>query len=112
MKKIEVVIRPLRLKEVRSALNQLGIDAMTVSEVREFGKTNTHMEIFRGSEYSVESQPRIKIEMVVPNDCLDEAIDAILAGETPSNASESNLLILSIEDRVSSYGEPITFHTN
>src|SRR5277367_1342647 len=81
MKKIEAIIKPFRLKEVRDALNQVGIDTMTVSEVREYGKTNVHKEIFRGSEYSVESQPRIKIELVVPNDCLDEAIEAVLSGE-------------------------------
>ena len=107
-----MIIKPLRLKEVRHALNQVGIDAMTVSEVREFGKTYIHTEIFRGSEYSVESQPRIKIEMVVPNDCLDEAIDAILAGETASNASESNLLISSVEDRISARAGRIAVHTN
>jgi nitrogen regulatory protein PII len=103
VKKIEVNIKPSRLTAVRQALNQIGIDVMTVSEVREYGKTNAHTEIFRGSEYSVESQSRIKIELVVPNDCLDEAVDAVLTGETPASACESDLLILSIEDRVSAY---------
>jgi nitrogen regulatory protein P-II 1 len=112
MKKIEAIMKPLRLQEVRRALNQVGIDAMTVSEVTEFGKTNAHIEIFRGTEYSVESQPRIKIELVVPNDCLDEAIDAILTGESPSNASESNLLIFSIEDRITARAGRMAVHTN
>ena len=113
MKKIEANIKPMRLKEVRQALNQIGIDTMTVSEVREYGKTNAHTEIFRGSEYSVEYQPRIKIEPVVPNDCLDEAIDAVLTGETASNACESNLMIFSvIEDMASARAGQIAVHTN
>src|SRR5579862_5908555 len=112
MKKIEAIIKPLRLKEVRHALNQVGIDTITVSEVLEFGKSHAHTEIFRGSEYSVESQPRIKIELVVPNDCLDEAIEAILTGEIPSSASESNLLISSIEDRISARAGRIAIHAN
>lgn len=112
MKKIEANIKPLRLKEVRQALNQAGIDTMTVCEVREYGKTNAHTQIFRGNEYSVEYQPRIRIELVVPNDCLDEAIDAILTGETPSTACESNVLIFSIEDVASARAGKIAVHTN
>ncbi|HEY3856299.1 MAG TPA: P-II family nitrogen regulator [Verrucomicrobiae bacterium] len=112
MKKIEANIKPFRLKEVRQALNQVGIETMTVSEVREYGRTNVHTEIFRGNEYSVEHQPRIKIELIVPNDCLDEAIDAVLTGETPSNACKSNLLIFNIEDQIGNSAGQFAIHTN
>jgi nitrogen regulatory protein P-II 1 len=78
MKKIEAVIRPTKLNEVKLALNELGVQGMTVIEVRGFGRQKGHTEIYRGSEYEVDFVPKVKIELVVPDELLQPAVDLIL----------------------------------
>ena len=78
MKKIEAIIKPFKLEEVKEALSGLGVQGMTVSEVKGFGRQKGHTEIYRGSEYTVDFLPKIKIELVLPDEKLDEAVDAIV----------------------------------
>ncbi|HLX70667.1 MAG TPA: P-II family nitrogen regulator, partial [Verrucomicrobiae bacterium] len=78
MKKIEAIIKPFKLEEVRDALNELGIDGMTVSEVKGFGRQKGHTEIYRGSEYTVDFLPKVKIEVVVPDAQSEDAVEAVV----------------------------------
>ena len=77
MKKIEAIIKPFKLNEVKEALNELGIQGMTVTEVKGFGRQKGHTEIYRGSEYTVDFLPKIKIETVLPDAQVEAALDAI-----------------------------------
>ena len=83
MKKIEAIIKPFKLQEVKEALNELGIQGMTVTEVKGFGRQKGHKEIYRGSEYTVDFLPKIKIDTVLPDDQIKAAVEAIIkAGKT------------------------------
>ena len=76
MKKVEAIIKPFKLEEVKDALGDIGIEGMTVSEVKGFGRQKGHTEIYRGSEYTVDFLPKIKIEMVLPDTSVEAAISA------------------------------------
>ncbi|MFM8813111.1 MAG: P-II family nitrogen regulator, partial [Methylophilaceae bacterium] len=76
MKKIEAVIKPFKLDEVREALSEIGVNGLTVAEVKGFGRQKGHTELYRGAEYVVDFLPKIKIELVVSEDLVDQAIDA------------------------------------
>lgn len=78
MKKIEAIIKPFKLEEVKEALTAIGIEGMTVSEVKGFGRQKGHTEIYRGSEYTVDFLPKVKLEIAVPNERETEAVEAIL----------------------------------
>ena len=78
MKKIEAIIKPFKLDDVREALSDLGITGMTVTEVRGFGRQKGHTELYRGAEYMVDFLPKVKMEIVVPDDLLDPCLDAII----------------------------------
>ena len=83
MKKIEAIIKPFKLQEVKEALNELGIQGMTVTEVKGFGRQKGHTEIYRGIEYTIDFMPKVKIEMVLPDAQIDGAVGAIVkAGKT------------------------------
>lgn len=83
MKKIEAIVKPFKLQEVKEALNELGIQGMTVIEVKGFGRQKGHTEIYRGNEYTIDFMPKVKIEMVLPDSQIDAAVEAILkAGKT------------------------------
>ena len=83
MKKIEAIIKPFKLQEVKEALNELGIQGMTVTEVKGFGRQKGHTEIYRGNEYTIDFMPKVKIEMVLPDAQIDGAVEAIVkAGKT------------------------------
>ena len=84
MKKIEAIIRPSRLEEVKDALNAVGVNGMTVSEVKGFGRQKGHKELYRGAEYIVDFVPKIKIEAVVQDDFVGQALGAIEAARTGS----------------------------
>ena len=75
MKKIEAIIKPFKLDEVRDALAEVGVEGMTVSEVKGFGRQKGHTEIYRGSEYTVDFLPKIKLEVAVPSDLVDRVIE-------------------------------------
>ena len=80
MKKIEAVIKPFKLDDVKEALNELGVVGMTVTEVRGFGRQKGHTELYRGAEYVVDFLPKVKIEIVLGDDMVDKAVEAIQIG--------------------------------
>jgi len=78
MKKIEAIIKPFKLEEVKDALGEVGVEGMTVSEVKGFGRQKGHTEIYRGSEYTVDFLPKIKVEVVLDDAQLEQAVNAII----------------------------------
>ena len=100
MKKIEAIIKPFRLTDVKDALNELGIQGMTVSEVKGFGRQKGHTEIYRGSEYTVDFLPKIKIETVVADSLKDSAVQAIIKAARTGKIGDGKVFISSVEEAV------------
>ena len=100
MKKIEAIIKPFKLEEVKDALAELGIEGMTVSEVKGFGRQKGHTEIYRGSEYTVDFLPKIKLEVVLPDSRLDIAIDAIIKAAKTGKIGDGKIFVSSVEDAI------------
>jgi nitrogen regulatory protein P-II 1 len=100
MKKIEVIIKPFKLEEVKEALAEVGIQGMTVTEVKGFGRQKGHTEIYRGSEYTVDFLPKIKIELVVTDARLDDAVRTITAAAHTGKIGDGKIFVLSVEKAV------------
>jgi len=100
MKKIEAILKPFKLEEVKDALAEIGIEGMTVSEVKGFGRQKGHTEIYRGSEYSMDFLPKIKIELVVPDDRADNAIAAVVHSARTGKIGDGKISSHSIEHAV------------
>ena len=100
MKKIEAIIKPFRLEEVKEALAGLGIEGMTVTEVKGFGRQKGHTEIYRGSEYTVDFLPKIKIELVLADERAKEAVEAIIKGAKTGKIGDGKVFISGIENAV------------
>ena len=100
MKKIEAIIKPFKLEEVKDALADLGIEGMTVSEVKGFGRQKGHTEIYRGSEYTVDFLPKIKIEVVVPDDLVDKATGAIVKAAKTGKIGDGKVFISTVEEAI------------
>jgi len=100
MKKIEAIIKPFKLEEVKDALSEIGIEGMTVSEVKGFGRQKGHTEIYRGSEYTVDFLPKIKIETVVADNRVDAAISAIIKGAKTGKIGDGKVFVLPVEQAV------------
>jgi nitrogen regulatory protein P-II 1 len=100
MKKIEAIIKPFRLTDVKDALNELGIQGMTVSEVKGFGRQKGHTEIYRGSEYTVDFLPKIKIETVVADNLKDAAVAAIVKSAKTGKIGDGKVFISTVEEAV------------
>jgi nitrogen regulatory protein P-II 1 len=100
MKKIEAIIKPFKLEEVKDALNELGIEGMTVSEVKGFGRQKGHTEIYRGSEYTVDFLPKIKIELVVADAQTDAAVAAIINAAKTGKIGDGKVFVSSVEQAV------------
>ena len=100
MKKIEAIIKPFKLEEVKDALAEVGIEGMTVSEVKGFGRQKGHTEIYRGSEYNMDFLPKIKIELVVPDDRADNAIAAVVHSARTGKIGDGKIFVTSIEQAV------------
>src|SRR6201996_6218163 len=100
MKKIEAVIKPFKLTEVKDALHEIGVEGMTVSEVKGFGRQKGHTEIYRGSEYTVDFLPKIKIELVVADNQKDAAVAAIIKAAKTGKIGDGKVFVSSIEDAV------------
>ena len=100
MKKIEAIIKPFKLTEVKDALNELGIQGMTVSEVKGFGRQKGHTEIYRGSEYTVDFLPKIKIENVVADSQKDVAVAAIIKAAKTGKIGDGKVFVSAIEESV------------
>jgi nitrogen regulatory protein P-II 1 len=100
MKKIEAYIRPFKLDEVKDALTSAGIKGMSVSEVKGFGRQRGHKEIYRGSEYTVDFLPKIKLEIVVKDSDLDGAIDAIVESAATGKLGDGKIFIYDVLDAI------------
>jgi nitrogen regulatory protein P-II 1 len=100
MKKIEAIIKPFKLEEVKDALADLGIEGMTVSEVKGFGRQKGHTEIYRGSEYTVDFLPKIKIEVVLAEDVVEKATDAIVKAAKTGKIGDGKVFISTVEEAI------------
>jgi|SRR5690242_7810847 len=100
MKKIEAIIKPFKLEEVKDALGEIGIEGMTVTEVKGFGRQKGHTEIYRGSEYTVDFLPKIKIELVLSDDKLEEAVEAIVKTAKTGKIGDGKVFVSNIEEAV------------
>jgi len=100
MKKIEVIIKPFKLEDVKDALGEIGIDGMTVCEVKGFGQQKGHTEIFRGSEYTVDLLPKIKLDIVVTNEMVEQAVEVIIKSARTGKIGDGKVFISAIEDAI------------
>lgn len=98
MKKIEAVIKPFKLEEVKDALAEVGIEGMTVAEVKGFGRQKGHTEIYRGSEYTVDFLPKIKLEVVVADDAMDGAVKAITSAAKTGKIGDGKVFVQPVEE--------------
>ena len=100
MKKIEAIIKPFKLEEVKDALGEVGIEGMTVSEVKGFGRQKGHTEIYRGSEYTVDFLPKIKLEIVVSDNLLDNAVSAIIKAAKTGKIGDGKVFVSHVEEAI------------
>ena len=100
MKKIEAIIKPFKLEEVKDALSEIGIEGMTVSEVKGFGRQKGHTEIYRGSEYTVDFLPKIKIELVITDPQVDAAVAAIIKSAKTGKIGDGKVFVSTVEDAI------------
>ena len=100
MKKLECIIRPFKLEDVKEALDSLGISGMTVTEVKGFGRQKGHTELYRGSEYTIEFLPKLKIEIVVTDEVVDEAVEAILQAANTGKIGDGKIFVIPIEEAI------------
>ncbi len=100
MKKIEAIIKPFKMEDVKEALAEIGVEGMTVSEVKGFGRQKGHTEIYRGSEYTVDFLPKVKIELVLPDERIPKAIEAIVKSAKTGKIGDGKIFIIAIEETV------------
>src|SRR5882762_7386128 len=100
MKKVEAIIKPFKLEEVKDALGDVGIEGMTVSEVKGFGRQKGHTEIYRGSEYTVDFLPKIKIEMVLPDNRVDAAVTAIVGSAKTGKIGDGKIFVSQVDQAI------------
>ena len=100
MTKIEAIVQPGKFENVKTALIEIGVDGMTVSEVRGHGRQKGHTEVFRGREYSVDLLPKIKLELVVDEDILEKAIDAIMKSAYTGKIGDGKIFLSKIDDAI------------
>ena len=100
MKLIKAIIKPFKLEEVKDALSEIGVEGMTVSEVKGFGRQKGHTEIYRGSEYTVDFLPKVKIEIAIADDLVSKVVDAIVGASQTGIIGDGKVFILPIEEAV------------
>ena len=100
MKKIEAIIKPFKLEEVKEALGEIGIEGMTVTEVKGFGRQKGQTEIYRGSEYVVDFLPKIKLEVVLGDDKVEEAVATIVKSARTGKIGDGKIFVIPVEDAV------------
>ncbi len=100
MKKIEAVIKPFKLDEVKDKLNEIGIQGITVTEVKGFGRQKGHTELYRGAEYVVDFLPKIKMEIVIADDRLDEVVSTITKAAQTGRIGDGKIFISNLEDTI------------
>jgi nitrogen regulatory protein PII len=98
MKKIDAIIKPFKLEEVKEALSEIGVEGMTVTEVKGFGRQKGHTEIYRGSEYTVDFLPKIKIEIVLADNVVSNAVTAIIKAAKTGKIGDGKIFISSVEN--------------
>lgn len=97
MKKIEAIVKPFKLDDVRQALNDIGIQGMTITEVKGYGRQKGHKEIYRGAEYLVDFMPKIKLEIVVPADRAREVIDTVRSAANTGKIGDGKIFVIPLE---------------
>jgi len=100
MKKIEAIIQPFKLEEVKEALHGIGVDGITVTDVRGHGRQKGHTEIYRGQEYKVDLLPKVKLEMVVPDDGLDTVLSALGTAARSGKIGDGKIFVSSIDEAI------------
>lgn len=100
MKKVEAIIKPFKLEEVKDALGDVGIEGMTVSEVKGFGRQKGHTEIYRGSEYTVDFLPKIKIELVISDALVDSAVSTIVKAAKTGKIGDGKVFVSTVDEAI------------
>lgn len=100
MKKIEAVIKPFKLDEVKEALQEVGVQGLSVIEVKGFGRQKGHTELYRGAEYVVDFLPKVKIEIVLDDDMVDQAIEAIVAAAKTEKIGDGKIFVTAVEQAI------------
>lgn len=100
MRKIEAIIKPFKLDEVKEALHEIGIQGMTVTEVKGFGRQKGHTELYRGAEYVVDFLPKIKIEIAVSDDLVDKVVEAIVSAANTGRIGDGKIFVMSLDEAV------------
>ena len=100
MKKIEAIIKPFKLDDVKEALQEIGLQGITVVEARGFGRQKGHTELYRGAEYVVDFLPKVKIEVVVPDDQVEKIIEAIVSAAQTGRIGDGKIFVLPVEDAI------------
>jgi nitrogen regulatory protein P-II 1 len=100
MKKIEAVVQPFKLEEVKEALKGIGIDGMTITEVRGHGRQKGHKEVYRGQEYNVDLLPKVKVELVVPAARAEEVISTLIAAARTGNIGDGKIFVFDVADAI------------
>lgn len=97
MKKIEAIVKPFKLEEVRESLSEIGISGLTVTEVKGFGRQKGHTELYRGAEYVVDFLPKVKIEIVTTDDVVDQAVEAIIKAARTGKIGDGKIFVFPVE---------------
>jgi len=100
MKKIEAIVQPFKLEEVKEALKNIGIDGMTISEVRGHGRQKGHKEVYRGQEYNVDLLPKVRFDLVVPDTRLDEVVEALTNAARTGKIGDGKIFVYDVADAV------------
>jgi nitrogen regulatory protein P-II 1 len=100
MKKIEAIIKPFKLDEVKEALQEIGVQGLSVIEVKGFGRQKGHTELYRGAEYVVDFLPKVKIEVVLPDEQVDAAIEAIIAAAKTDKIGDGKIFVTNVEQAI------------
>ncbi len=100
MKKIEAIIKPFKMEDVKEALSEIGIEGMTVTEVKGFGRQKGHTEIYRGSEYTVDFLPKVKFEVVVTDEMVEKVVNAIALSAKTGKIGDGKIFVLPIENAI------------
>jgi nitrogen regulatory protein P-II 1 len=100
MKKIEAIIKPFKLDEVREALSEVGVAGLTVTEVKGFGRQKGHTELYRGAEYVVDFLPKVKLEIVIADDMVERAVEAIRKAAHTGRIGDGKIFVSSVEEAI------------
>ena len=100
MKKVEAIIKPFKLEEVKEALASIGVEGMTITEVKGFGRQKGHTEIYRGSEYTVDFLPKLKMEIVLPDELIDTTVATIIQAARTGKIGDGKIFVLPLEQAI------------